>query len=149
MHGVSRSPGALAAIRLKNEVGKHIADTPAIPPTSKIVTRVYINAGQPNPSKRGKSFKGKQVEMLDSFRIQFTETMPLFDFVDVGRGNERADQKIRGFAGLEIHHYETDHSRKLSVAAIEPTLPSSIPRRLHGQRLCSNAGRISISYRCI
>lgn len=94
-----RSPGALAAIRLKNEVMKHIMDTNDIPDSARVMTRVFINgSGRQNNSQRRQSFKGTQTDLLAAFRMQFTEAIPLFDFVDVGHGKERADEKIRGIS---------------------------------------------------
>lgn len=85
----------MAAIRLKNEVTKYILEH-NIPP-SKVIARVYINdSGAQKANSRQKAFKNSQKAMLTSFRVQFTEAIPLFDFVDVGYGKERADEKIRG-----------------------------------------------------
>ncbi len=92
-----RSPGALAAIRLKNEVMKHIVESNDVPVSVRVIARVFINgSGRQNNSQRRQSFKGSQTDLLAAFRMQFTEAIPLFDFVDVGHGKERADEKIRG-----------------------------------------------------
>ena len=92
----------MAAIRLKNEVLSHILESPAIPPTAKVLAKVYINASTFGRGRKITSFTGNQLSLLEAFRIQFTETMPLFDFVDVGIGKERADEKIRGKFSVSI-----------------------------------------------
>jgi hypothetical protein len=91
-----RTPGALAAIRMKNEVTKYILEN-AVPQSSRVIGRVYINeSGVITQPRQRVSFKKHQQNLLSLFRIQFTEALPLFDFVDVGHGKERADEKIRG-----------------------------------------------------
>ena len=91
-----RNPGALAAIRLHTEVIKHNLDSGDIPALAKVITRVYINgSGHDNTAKKTVPFR-KQQALLGPFRVQFTEAIPLFDFVDVGHGKEKADTKIRG-----------------------------------------------------
>jgi hypothetical protein len=89
----------MAAARLKNQVTSYILENESIPFGSKIVVRVYINiSGKENSSKRRLSFKKSRYDrgVATTFALQFTETIPLFDFVDVGHGKERADEKIRG-----------------------------------------------------
>ena len=91
-----------------------------IPPSSKVVTRVYINgSGKENNAKKRLSFKSNshQYELLETFRVQFTEAMPLFDFVDVGHGKERADEKIRGIPQPSrlAHDVLADQSQKISI----------------------------------
>jgi hypothetical protein len=64
-----------------------------IPLHSKIIVRVFFNAG----SHRGKLGKDglRGTAAGHEFIIQFSETHPLFDFLDCGSGKERADTKIR------------------------------------------------------
>ncbi|KIX02225.1 uncharacterized protein Z518_08164 [Rhinocladiella mackenziei CBS 650.93] len=90
------APGALAATRIRTEVNKYIMNQNGkIPIHSKIITRVFCNYSR---------FAGHFVSRLrrnsigvywKDFAVQFTEKTPLFDFFDVGRGKERADDKIR------------------------------------------------------
>lgn len=78
---------------------KHIVESNSIPDSARVITRVFINgSGRQNNSQRRQSFKGSQTDLLAAFRMQFTEAIPLFDFVDVGHGKERADEKIRGIS---------------------------------------------------
>lgn len=64
-----------------------------IPLHSKIVVRVFFNAG----SHHGKLGKDglRSTPAVHTFMIQFSETHPLFDFLDCGSGRERADTKIK------------------------------------------------------
>jgi hypothetical protein len=64
-----------------------------IPLHSKIVVRIFFNAS----SQRGKLGKDglRGTPAFHTFMIQFSETHPLFDFLDCGRGRERADSKIK------------------------------------------------------
>jgi hypothetical protein len=60
---------------------------------SKIIVRVFFNAA----SAWGKLGKDgiRGTAACHAFMIQFSETYPLFDFLDCGSGKERADTKIR------------------------------------------------------
>ena len=71
----------------------YIAAHKEIPLHSKIVVRVFFNAS----SQRGKLGKDglRSTPALHTFMIQFSETHPLFDFLDCGSGRERADSKIK------------------------------------------------------
>lgn len=71
----------------------YIAAHKEIPLYSKIVVRVFFNAS----SQRGKLGKDglRSTPALHTFMIQFSETHPLFDFLDCGSGRERADNKIK------------------------------------------------------
>ena len=71
----------------------YIAAHKEIPLHSKIVARVFFNAS----SQRGKLGKDglRSTPALYTFMIQFSETHPLFDFLDCGSGRERADSKIK------------------------------------------------------
>ena len=85
--------GSRAAHRIKTEVLNYIATRDDIPLYSKIVVRVFFNAG----SVYGKLGKDgiRSTAAGHAFMIQFSETHPLFDFLDCGSGKERADTKIR------------------------------------------------------
>ena len=71
----------------------YIAAHKEIPLHSKIVARVFFDAS----SQRGKLGKDglRSTPALHTFMIQFSETHPLFDFLDCGSGRERADSKIK------------------------------------------------------
>ena len=63
-----------------------------------IIVRAYANLKGLGPAcvKMGK-MKGSA--SMSSFAQGFTQSHGLFDFVDVGPGKERADNKIRGMFG--------------------------------------------------
>jgi hypothetical protein len=71
----------------------YIAAHKEIPLHSKIVARVFFNAS----SQWGKLGKDglRSTPAIYTFMIQFSETHPLFDFLDCGSGRERADSKIK------------------------------------------------------
>ena len=117
-----RTPGAVAAFRLRHEVVKYIlanessesnthlltasshsitASSPRaqymIPPTSKIITRIYINEHPKLHDLRHLDyFRRLSPEARAAFRVEFSGASGLEDFVNVGGGKERADEKIRG-----------------------------------------------------
>jgi hypothetical protein len=64
-----------------------------VPLHSKVVVRIFFNAG----SQQGKLGKDglRSTPAGQTFMIRFSETHPLFDFLDCGSGKERADTKIR------------------------------------------------------
>lgn len=81
------SAGRYAANSIKIEVQKYLLQSNGrIPLHSKIMTRVFTNLGD------SKHMRAASV----SFPRQFSESMPLFDFVNCGSGKERADSKIQG-----------------------------------------------------
>ena len=91
------SPGAHAAEALKREVQQYILGTQNhIPLQCRIVTRVFYNASGTAPiaERSGPAAKRK----LSEFARAFTESGPLFDYLDCGRGKERADSKIQGMS---------------------------------------------------
>jgi hypothetical protein len=68
---------------------------PLLPHDIKIVVRVYANT-------KGLARACALARVVDSpimveqFARGFTQSQPLFDFVDTGEGKERADYKIKG-----------------------------------------------------
>ena len=95
--GYGSNPGSLAAVRLRNEVTKYVMEHPEIPITARIIARVFVNEGGKSFGiERAMFFNGLTKKTRASFRADFNGTMPLFDFIDVGAGKERADEKIRG-----------------------------------------------------
>ena len=90
-------PGAVAAMRIRNEVTKYILQhSDSIPVTAKIVTRVFSNFSGRSTLRTSLRQNKVTTVGLAEFAVQFTEKQPLFDFFDAGRGKERADDKIRG-----------------------------------------------------
>jgi hypothetical protein len=95
--------GGLAASRLKNEVVKYIVNGDCkIPPSAKIVTRVFCNFGGLERHVAGKGIKPTGIVSRD-FAVQFTAKLPLFDYFDCGSGKEKADDRIRGTFGPANH----------------------------------------------
>lgn len=91
------SPGAHAAEAIKREVQQYILNQKDnIPPQCRIVTRVFYNANGTGPieDRTGPAAKRK----LSEFARAFTESGPLFDYFDCGRGKERADSKMQGIS---------------------------------------------------
>lgn len=81
------SAGRYAAHAIKIEVQRYLLQhKESIPLHSRIVTRVFTNL------RDSRHMKSASV----SFPRQFSESMPLFDFVNCGGGKERADSKIQG-----------------------------------------------------
>ena len=66
-----------------------------LPPDIKIVTRIYANLKGLGDTcfKAGITAK---IQTLEGFARGFTGSKQLFDFVDVGTGKDRADDKISG-----------------------------------------------------
>lgn len=84
--------GALASQAIQNEVQVSLSQASN---QFQIVARVFCNfvdnsAMQKRPD--GKSGRDR----MGLFAKSFTESMPLFDFIDAGGGKERADSKIHG-----------------------------------------------------
>lgn len=72
------------------------ASLDGIPHDYKIVTRIYANQkGLADVCNRGGITDGFHV--LEDFARGFTGSKQLFDFVDVGSGKDRADEKISGW----------------------------------------------------
>lgn len=97
----SNPPGAKAAQAIKDEVRKYIFDNRAqIPLPSRIVVRVFQNiwAGDIPVSRLSLGTR----KLTQEFARDFTESMPLFDYIDCGTGKERADSKIQELAHLFI-----------------------------------------------
>lgn len=64
--------------------------------------------------------------MLDPFFCSFTQSRPLFQFIDCGPGKERADAKIRGIL-LARHIMDaklTSCPRYVSVLRLQQSLPT-------------------------
>lgn len=88
--------GKEAAAELWNGIKDHVhVRLPDIPSDCRIVTRIYANM-------KGLSevcWKAGLVEkpsLVEDFYRGFTGSKILFDFIDVGPGKDRADEKITG-----------------------------------------------------
>ena len=69
-------------------------DHQEIPMHSKILVRVFFNGRQLlGPRVQNNA---RQYSEIEEFMVRFSETQPLFDFMDCGGGKERADSKIKG-----------------------------------------------------
>ena len=71
------------------------SETKDIPIDARVICRVYANL-------RGlaevlvRSGVTEEVGIVDEFVRGFTRSNPLFDFIDVGPGKDRADEKLIG-----------------------------------------------------
>lgn len=70
-------------------------EAPAIPIESKVVCRVYANV-QGLSDVLFRTGVVEDVGVVEQFARGFTRGKTLFDFVDVGPGKDRADEKING-----------------------------------------------------
>ena len=98
--------GKTAAAQLWSAVRDYIrSKLPGLSSDYKIVTRVYANLkGLGEACYRAGIINGPNT--MDEFLRGFTGSKQLFDFIDVGSGKDRADDKICG---------EYDLGRKVSV----------------------------------
>ena len=88
--------GREAARSLWNSVTEYVQQKLGnIPSDFKIVTRVYANLKGLGDVCRKAGLIDRS-EMIEEFARGFTGSKQLFDFVDVGMGKDRADDKISG-----------------------------------------------------
>ena len=95
--------GREAAGLLWNAVTDHVhLEVPDLPSDYKIVTRIYANLkGLGDVCHRSGILENPT--LIEDFARGFTGSKQLFDFVDVGMGKDRADDKISG--ELWLVHY--------------------------------------------
>lgn len=88
--------GRKAAGLLWNAVTEYVhQNLPNIPSNFKIVTRIYANLkGLADACKRSGILATP--DMMKDFARGFTGSQHLFDFVDVGMGEDRAVDKVSG-----------------------------------------------------
>jgi hypothetical protein len=68
---------------------------PELPADFKIVTRMYANVkGLGEVCSRANIISNPT--LFEDFVRGFTKALPLYDFVDVGPGKDRADDKVSG-----------------------------------------------------
>ncbi|KAK8078802.1 hypothetical protein PG994_002609 [Apiospora phragmitis] len=89
--------GVEAADALLAAVQSHVKETLGFPSEVNIVVRAFANmTGLGETLRRGGT--PCDVGHLRAFANGFNIRQPLFDFVDVGSGKERADSKMRAFS---------------------------------------------------
>lgn len=88
--------GKEAATKLWNAIKDHMHEKlPDIPSECIIVTRIYANL-KGLADVCYKSGIVERTSTIEDFYRGFTGSKILFDFVDVGHGKDRADEKITG-----------------------------------------------------
>jgi hypothetical protein len=92
--------GRKAAAQLQNEIETWIhRENKNIPLDCRIICRVYANVkGLANVLVRAGIIE--EVSFFEEFVRGFTRSKSLFDFVDVGSGKDRADEKMRGMCSM-------------------------------------------------
>lgn len=90
------SGGSEAAVLLGSSIRDYVHQIiPDLPSDYKIVTRVYANVkGLGDVCNRSGILD--RPSLMEDFARGFTGSKQLFDFVDVGAGKDRADDKISG-----------------------------------------------------
>lgn len=90
--------GKEAAARLWNEIKDYVHEKLRdVPSECRIVTRIYANL-KGLADVCYKSGIVERANLLEEFYRGFTGSKILFDFVDVGPGKDRADEKITGIS---------------------------------------------------
>ncbi|KAI1387468.1 uncharacterized protein F4822DRAFT_406585 [Hypoxylon trugodes] len=101
-----------AAIKLKQAVRENLRDTGVSQDDIPIIVRVYANLND-----LSKSLRLSQVTDFDDqmrlFAERFTNSRADFDFVNVGKGKENADSKIRRMLN---HYYRNIQCKKIFLA---------------------------------
>lgn len=91
--------GKEAANKLWNAIRDNVHQTmPSLTPEYKIVTRIYANLKGLATTLYYAGIVEKPT-VVEEFARGFTGSKQLFDFVDVGSGKDRADDKIIGISG--------------------------------------------------
>ncbi|KAI0899227.1 hypothetical protein F4806DRAFT_457078 [Annulohypoxylon nitens] len=101
-----------AAIRLKQAVRESLRDTGADLEDIPILVRVYANLNDLSKSLR----LSRIIEFDEDMRLfaeRFTNSRAEFDFVNVGKGKENADSKIRRMLS---HYYRNWQCKKIFLA---------------------------------
>ncbi|KAL8723278.1 MAG: hypothetical protein Q9225_000400 [Loekoesia sp. 1 TL-2023] len=104
----------------------------------KIIVRVYANL---EGLLKKYSYIGfnEEEKALRQFVAGFTQSQPLFDFVDAGQGKERADHKIKEQLGLFMYNLQCKHLL-LGVAHDNGYVPALDPYKSN----LATASRISL-----
>lgn len=106
--------GSDAAADLWSQMKAEIASLD-LPSDAKIVTRIYANLKGLGDICTKKGIIARP-DVIESFFKGFTGSKQLFDFVDVGAGKDRADDKLSGMAPhvLQIIQNHAHHLKKYS-----------------------------------
>jgi hypothetical protein len=94
LHNVEQG-GKDAAHQLTTTLNEYVARNLPNVTSPKIVTRVYANVKGLGDACYNAGIVNKP-SVVDDFVRGFNESQPLFDFVDIGQGKDRADDKISG-----------------------------------------------------
>lgn len=87
-----KDASAAMSSAIRNYIHERILN---LPPDYKIVTRIYANIkGLGDVCCRAGILE--RPSLMEDFARGFTGSKQLFDFVDVGAGKDRADEKISG-----------------------------------------------------
>ncbi|KAF6231848.1 hypothetical protein HO173_009931 [Letharia columbiana] len=106
---IGEAGGREAAGLLWNAVMDHFQTDTDLPSDVKIVTRIYANLkGLGDVCKRSGILTTSSA--IEDFARGFTGSKQLFDFVDVGVGKDRADDKISEI--FKLHLYDS-HCRRI------------------------------------
>lgn len=90
---------------------------PGLPPGFKIVARIYANLrGLGETCHRAAILENPST--IDNFARGFTGSKYLFDFIDVGVGKDRADDKISGMLQLILLFTNSSDERKRFLSFI-------------------------------
>lgn len=105
--------GKKAAYALRSAILEQCGDYAG---NMEVIAKVYANLGGLAKAMRRNGCLEAE-ETLKEFTIGFTQGKATFDFVDVGHGKERADNKIKGrSAGSNvIVLMDTDRSRNCEM----------------------------------
>lgn len=87
--------GRLAADELRREIVEAMKASLNVPQDTKVVARIYANVRKLGEAC-GKAGIISRSALLEDFARGFTGSKQLFDFVDVGVGKDRADDKLSG-----------------------------------------------------
>lgn len=129
--------GGEAANRLLNNIKAHVQKYDGAVHW-KIIVRVYVNL-EGLLKKYAYIGFNEEEKALRQFVAGFTQSQPLFDFVDAGQGKERADHKIKEQLGLFVSNIQCKHIM-LGVAHDNGYVPTLDPYKTN----MTTASRISL-----
>ncbi|CRG83728.1 hypothetical protein PISL3812_01083 [Talaromyces islandicus] len=95
--------GKDAANQLTTSLNEYVARNLPNVTSPKIVTRVYANVKGLGDACYNAGIVDKP-SVVDDFVRGFNESQPLFDFVDIGQGKDRADDKISETIKLNLYN---------------------------------------------
>ncbi|KAL8827583.1 MAG: hypothetical protein Q9170_006958 [Blastenia crenularia] len=101
--------GKEAAAILWNQIKDYVHEKlPDVPSECRIVTRVYANL-KGLAEVCYKAGIAERASLVEDFYRGFTGSKILFDFIDVGPGKDRADEKITELFKLQLSDYRCHH----------------------------------------